>query len=404
VEGCVPGKEERVSRPPSDAGPPSALVFKLMSDKQVGSIVFLRVYSGTLRSGTVLLNPSTGKRERVGRLVFMHANRREEVGEVYAGDICAALGLKSVRTGDTLCDPEAPVVLESLGIPEPVVQLAVEARSPAELPKLEEGLHRLAAEDPSLKVGVDPESGQVLLSGMGELHLEVIVDRLKTEYGVEARVGQPKVAYRDTLRRAVRQEYRHVRQTGGPGQYAHVVLDVGPAPRGAGLIFVDDTRGGSIPRELVPAIEKGVAGAMERGVREGVPLVDVEVRLVDGSTHVKDSTPQAFSMAGSLALQEAAKRAGVQRLEPVMEVEVTTPEEYLGDVLGDLSARRGRVQGMEARGPVRVVSARVPMASLFGYVTGLRGRTQGRGQATMRLGAYEPVPEGLQAPQAEARA
>jgi elongation factor G len=211
------------------------------------------------------------------------------------------------------------------------------------------------------------------------------------------------VAYRDTLKRAVRQEYRHVRQTGGPGQYAHVVLDVGPAPRGAGLVFVDDTRGGSIPRELVPAIEKGVAGAMERGVREGVPLVDVEVRLVDGSTHVKDSTPQAFSMAGSLALQEAARRAGVQRLEPVMEVEVTTPEEYLGEVLGDLSARRGRVQGMEARGPVRVVSARVPMASLFGYVTGLRGRTQGRGQATMRLGSYEPVPEGLQAPQAEAR-
>jgi elongation factor G len=404
VEGCVPGKEERVSRPASDAGPPTALVFKLMSDKAVGSIVFLRVYSGTLSAGTVLLNPATGKRERVGRLVFMHANRREEVSEVYAGDICAALGLKSVRTGDTLCDPAAPVVLESLGFPEPVVQLAVEARSPAELPKLEEGLHRLAAEDPSLKVGVDPESGQVLLSGMGELHLEVIVDRLKTEYGVEARVGQPKVAYRDTLKRAVRQEYRHVRQTGGPGQYARVVLDVGPAPRGAGLVFVDDTRGGSIPRELVPAIEKGVAGAMERGVREGVPLVDVEVRLVDGDTHVKDSTPQAFSLAGSLALQEAARRAGVQRLEPVMEVEVTTPEEYLGEVLGDLSARRGRVQGMEARGPVRVVSARVPMASLFGYVTGLRGRTQGRGQASMRLGSYEPAPEGLQAPAAEARA
>ncbi|MBZ4421912.1 elongation factor G [Myxococcus sp. RHSTA-1-4] len=403
VEGCVPGRDERVSRPASDAGPPCALAFKLMSDKAVGSIVFLRVYSGTLRAGTVLLNPVTGKRERVGRLMFMHANRREEVAEVGAGDICAALGLKGVRTGDTLCAPAAPVVLESLGVMEPVVQLAVEARSPAELTKLEDGLHRLAAEDPSLRVGVDPESGQVLLSGMGELHLEVVVDRLLTEYGVEARVGQPKVAYRDTLRRKVRQEYRHVRQTGGPGQYAHVVLAVGPAPRGTGLVFVDDTRGGSIPRELVPAIEKGVAGAMERGVRDGIPLVDVEVRLVDGSTHVKDSTPQAFSMAGSLALQEAARSAGVLALEPVMEVEVTTPEEYLGDVLGDLAARRGRVQGMEARGPVRIVSARVPMASLFGYVTSLRGRTQGRAQASMRLGSYEPVPESLHAAQAEAR-
>jgi elongation factor G len=403
VEGCVPGTQERVSRPASDAGPPAALAFKMMSDKAVGGIVFLRVYSGTLRAGTVLLNPATGKRERVGRLMFMHANRREEVAEVYAGDICAALGLKGVRTGDTLCDPEAPVVLESLGVMEPVVQLAVEARSPAEVTKLEDGLHRLAAEDPSLRVGVDPESGQVLLSGMGELHLEVVVSRLLTEYGVEARVGQPKVAYRDTLRRKVRQEYRHVRQTGGPGQYAHVVLDVGPAPRGAGLVFVDDTRGGSIPRELVPAIEKGVAGAMARGMRDGIPLVDVEVRLVDGGTHVKDSTPQAFAMAGSLALQEAARSAGVLALEPVMEVEVTTPEEYLGEVLGDLSARRGRVQGMEARGPARVVSARVPMASLFGYVTGLRGRTQGRAQASMRLGSYEPVPESLQAPGAEAR-
>ncbi|WP_163992520.1 elongation factor G [Pyxidicoccus caerfyrddinensis] len=403
VEGCVPGTDERVLRPASDSGPPTALAFKMMSDKAVGGIVFLRVYSGTLRAGTVLLNPVTGKRERIGRLMFMHANRREEVAEVYAGDICAALGLKGVRTGDTLCDPEAPVVLESLGVMEPVVQLAVEARSPAELTKLEEGLHRLAAEDPSLRVGVDPESGQVLLSGMGELHLEVVVSRLLTEYGVEARVGQPKVAYRDTLRRQVRQEYRHVRQTGGPGQYARVVLDVGPAPRGAGLVFVDDTRGGNIPRELVPAIEKGVAGAMARGVRDGVPLVDVEVRLVDGDTHVKDSTPQAFAMAGSLALQEAARSAGVLGLEPVMEVEVTTPEEYVGEVLGDLSARRGRVLGMEARGVVRVVSARVPMANLFGYVNGLRGRTQGRAQASMRLGAYEPVPESLQTAQAEAR-
>ncbi|MCP3164102.1 elongation factor G [Myxococcus qinghaiensis] len=404
VEGLVPGTEQRASREPADDSPPAALVFKMMSDKNVGNIVFLRVYSGTLRAGTVLLNPATGKRERVGRLMFMHANRREEVSEVHAGDIAAALGLKNVRTGDTLSDPEAPVVLESLGFPEPVVHLAVEAKSPAELPKLEEGLHRLAAEDPSLRVGVDPESGQVLLSGMGELHLEVVVDRLRTEYGVEARVGQPKVAYRDTLKRAVRQEYRHVRQTGGPGQYARVVLDVAPAARGAGLVFVDDTKGGSIPRELVPAIQKGVAGAMERGVRDGVALVDVEVRLVDGDTHVRDSTPQAFAMAGSLALQEAVRRVGVQVLEPVMDVEVTTPEEYVGEVLGDLASRRGRVLGMETRGNARVVSARVPMASLFGYVTGLRGRTQGRAQASMRLGTYEPLPDVLQASLSEARA
>jgi len=404
VEGLVPGTEQRASREPADDSPPAALVFKMMSDKNVGNIVFLRVYSGTLRAGTVLLNPATGKRERVGRLMFMHANRREEVSEVHAGDIAAALGLKNVRTGDTLSDPEAPVVLESLGFPEPVVHLAVEAKSPAELPKLEEGLHRLAAEDPSLRVGVDPESGQVLLSGMGELHLEVVVDRLRTEYGVEARVGQPKVAYRDTLKRAVRQEYRHARQTGGPGQYARVVLDVAPAARGAGLVFVDDTKGGSIPRELVPAIQKGVAGAMERGVRDGVALVDVEVRLVDGDTHVRDSTPQAFAMAGSLALQEAVRRGGVQVLEPVMDVEVTTPEEYVGEVLGDLASRRGRVLGMETRGNARVVSARVPMASLFGYVTGLRGRTQGRAQASMRLGTYEPLPDVLQASLPEARA
>ncbi|CAM3401701.1 elongation factor G [Corallococcus sp. ZKHCc1 1396] len=404
VEGCVPGTDEKVSRPVSDAAPPAALAFKLMSDKSVGGIVFLRVYSGTLRAGTVLLNPATGRKERVGRLMFMHANRREEVAEVHAGDLCAALGLKGVRTGDTLCDPDAPVVLESLGVMEPVVQLAVEARSPGELPKLEEGLQRLAAEDPSLRVGVDPESGQVLLSGMGELHLEVIVERLRTEFGVEARVGQPKVAYRDTLGRTVRQEYRHVRQSGGPGQYARVVLDVGPAPRGAGLVFVDATKGGTIPRELIPAIEKGVAGAMARGLRDGVPLVDVEVRLVDGDTHVKDSTPQAFAVAGSMALQEAARRAGLVGLEPVMEVEVTTPEAFLGDVLGDLSARRGRVLGMEAKGPARSVSARVPMARLFGYVTSLRGRTQGRAQASMRLGAYEPVPEALHASVSEARA
>ncbi|WP_223635928.1 elongation factor G [Corallococcus sp. EGB] len=404
VEGCVPGTGEHVRRPASDSGPPTALAFKLMSDKAVGSIVFLRVYSGTLHAGTVLLNPVTGRKERVGRLMFMHANRREEVAEVHAGDLCAALGLKGVRTGDTLCDPEAPVVLEALNVMEPVVQLAVEARSPAELPKLEEGLQRLAAEDPSLRLGVDAESGQVLLSGMGELHLEVVVDRLRTEFGVEARVGQPKVAYRDTLRGAVRQEYRHVRQSGGPGQYARVVLDVGPAPRGAGLVFVDATKGGSIPRELVPAIEKGVAGAMARGVREGVPLVDVEVRLVDGDTHVKDSTPQAFMVAGSLALQEAARRVGVQGLEPVMEVEVVTPEDFLGDVLGDLASRRGRVLGMEAKGPARCVSARVPMARLFGYVTALRGRTQGRAQASMRLGTYEPVPETASASMAEARA
>ncbi|WP_342381730.1 elongation factor G [Myxococcus stipitatus] len=393
VEGFVPGTEKTVMREPSDDGPPAALAFKLMSDKNVGNIVFLRVYSGTLRAGTVLLNPATGKRERVGRLMFMHANRREEVEEVHAGDIAAALGMKGVRTGDTLSDPDAPVVLESLSFPEPVVHLTVEARSPAELPKLEDGLLRLAAEDPSLRVGVDPESGQVLLSGMGELHLEVVVDRLRTEYGVEARVGQPKVAYRDTVKQAVRQEYRHVRQTGGPGQYARVVLDIAPAARGAGLVFVDDTRGGSIPKELVPAIQKGVAGAMERGVRDGVALVDMEVRLVDGDTHVRDSTPQAFSLAGSLAVQEAVRRVGVQVLEPVMDVEVTTPEEYVGEVLGDLAARRGRVQGMETQGPARRVLARVPMASLFGYVTSLRGRTQGRGQASMRLGSYEPLPD-----------
>ncbi|RJS25104.1 elongation factor G [Corallococcus sp. H22C18031201] len=397
VEGLIPGTGERVVRGPDDAEPPVALVFKLMHDKVVGNIAFLRIYSGSLGAGTALLNGRTQRRERVGRLMFMHANQREEVSEVHAGDLCAVLGLRDVRTGDTLSDARSPMVLESLAVPEPVVQLAVEARSRAEQQKLEEGLHRLAMEDPSLRVGVDPESGQVLLSGMGELHLEVVVDRLRTEHGVEACVGNPRVAWRETLREPVRQEYRYVRQTGGPGQFAHVVLEVGPAPRGAGLVFVDDTRNGAVPREFVPAIEKGVRGAMERGLREGFPLVDLEVRLVDGSTHVKDSTPQAFMMAGSLALQEAARRAGVRVLEPIMAVEVTTPEEYLGDVLGDMGARRGRVTGTESRGPVRVVSARIPMASLFGYVNGLRGRTQGRAQASMHPGSYDVVPEALHA-------
>ncbi|EPX55142.1 Translation elongation factor G [Cystobacter fuscus DSM 2262] len=391
-------------RASAEEEPVSALVFKLMHDKAVGTIVFLRVYSGTLRTGMAVLNTRQQRRERVGRLMFMHANKREEVDEVHAGDICAALNLKGVRTGDTLCSPESPVLLESLHVPEPVIQLAVEAASRADQQRMEEGLARLAAEDPSLHVGVDAESGQQLLSGMGELHLEIIVDRLRTEYGVEARVGQPKVAWRETLRRRVRQEYRHVRQSGGPGQYAHVVLEVGPAPRGAGLVFVDDTHGGVIPREFIPAIEKGVEGAMRRGVLSGHPVVDVEVRLLDGSTHVRDSTPQAFMMAGSLAFQEAARHAGVRLLEPVMDVEVTTPEEFLGDVLGDLSSRRGRVGGLEGHGATRSVSARVPMANLFGYVTSLRGRTQGRASASLRLSAYEPVPDALQDSVLEARA
>jgi elongation factor G len=386
----------RVTRPANNEEAVSALVFKLMHDKSVGTIVFLRVYSGTLRTGMAVLNTRQQRRERVGRLMFMHANKREEVDEVHAGDICAALNLRGVRTGDTLCSLEAPVVLESLRFPEPVIQLAVEARSRGEQQKMEEGLTRLAAEDPSLRVEVDPETGQQLLSGMGELHLEIVVDRLRTEYGVEARVGQPKVAYRETLRQKVRQEYRHVRQTGGPGQYAHVVMEVEPGPRSSGLVFVDDTHSGVIPKEFIPAIEKGVAGEMQRGVLAGYPVVDVEVHLVDGSTHVRDSTPQAFTIAGSLAFQEAARRAGVRLLEPVMDVEVTTPEEFLGDVLGDLSARRGRVRGMEGHGTVRSVSAQVPMASLFGYVTSLRGRTQGRAMATLRLATYEPVPDTLQ--------
>ncbi|MDY7232698.1 elongation factor G [Hyalangium rubrum] len=396
VEGVTPDTEVQVTRSANEEEPVCAFVFKLMHDKAVGSIVFLRVYSGTLRTGMAVLNPRQQRRERVGRLMFMHANKREEVDEVHAGDICAALNLRGVRTGDTLCALEAPVVLESLRFPEPVIQLAIEARSRGEQQKMEDGLVRLAAEDPSLRVVVDPETGQQLLSGMGELHLEIVVDRLRTEYGVEARVGQPKVAYRESLRQKVRQDYRHVRQTGGPGQYAHVVMEVGPAPRGSGLVFVDDTHNGVIPKEFIPAIEKGVEGAMQRGVLAGYPVVDVEVRLVDGSTHVRDSTPQAFTLAGSLAFQEAARRAGVRLLEPVMDVEVTTPEEFLGEVLGDLSARRGRVRGMEGHGTVRSVSAQVPMASLFGYVTSLRGRTQGRAMATLKLATYEPVPDTLQ--------
>ena len=374
----------------------SALVFKLMHDKAVGTIAFLRVYSGTLRTGMAVLNTRQQRRERMGRLMFMHANKREEVDEVHAGDICAALNLRGVRTGDTLSALEAPVVLEALHFPEPVIQLAVEARSRGEQQKMEEGLARLSAEDPSLRVEVDPETGQQLLSrdgraapgdrgGSPEDRVRRGGPRGTAEGGLPrdaAPEGPPGLPPRaaDGRPGAVR--------TGGDGG--------GPAPRGSGLVFVDDTHNGVIPKEFIPAIEKGVTGAMQRGVLAGYPVVDVEVRLVDGDTHVRDSTPQAFTMAGSLAFQEAVRQAGVRLLEPVMDVEVTTPEEFLGDVLGDLSSRRGRVRGMEGHGAVRSVSAQVPMANLFGYVTSLRGRTQGRASATLKLATYEPVPDTLQ--------
>jgi len=397
VTGDHPQTMASIRRAPLSSEPFTALVFKLIHDKSVGSIAFLRVYAGALNAGSPVLNATQRRPERIGRIMFMHAKAREEVDHVEAGDICAALGLKGVRSGDTLTARDFPVVLEPLHAPPPVVEMAVHPVTRSDMEKLESGLQKMAAEDPSLQVSVDPESGQTLLKGMGELHLEIVVDRLRTEHSVAARLGAPRVAYRETLLTTVIQEYRHSHQNGGVGQYAHVVMEVGPAPRGAGLVFINATRGGVIPQEFIPAIEKGITGAMQRGVLTSHPVVDVQVRLLDGSTHVKDSSTMAFAIAGSMAFQEAARKAGVQLLEPVMSVEVEVPEEFLGDVLGDLGSRRGRVRSTDVRGHLRVIRAEVPLARLFGYVGALRGFSQGRGTARMQLLGHAPVPVSDQA-------
>jgi elongation factor G len=384
--------EKQAERWPRDDAPFSALAFKIMTDPYIGTLTFLRVYSGRLESGASVLNSTKQKRERIGRLVKMHANKREEISEVFAGDICAA-GLRDTTTGDTLCDPANPIVLEAIEFPEPVIKIAIEPKTKADQDRLGEALGKLAKEDPSFRVTSDQETGQTLIAGMGELHLEIIVDRLLREFKVDANVGKPQVAYRETIRKAVEAEGRFVRQTGGHGQFGVVDLKIEPLGKGSGFEFVDATKGGVIPRNFIPAVEQGVEEAMESGILAGYPMVDIRATLLDGKYHEVDSSEIAFKIAGSMAFKQAAEHASPVLLEPVMDVEVVTPQDFMGDVIGDLSSRRGKISNMENRGGVQVIEARVPLAAMFGYSTRLRSMTQGRATYTMQFAVYEPVPQ-----------
>jgi elongation factor G len=392
VKGKNPDDQREEERPASDDAPFAALAFKIMTDPFVGTLTFFRVYSGRLVSGTSVYNSTRGKREKIGRLLKMHANKREEIKEVFAGDIAAAVGLRNATTGDTLCAEDHPIMLEAIEFPEPVIAIAIEPKSKADQEKLGISLQKLATEDPSFRVRTDEETGQTIISGMGELHLEIIVDRLLREFNVGANVGKPQVAYKETITRVQEQEGKFIRQTGGRGQYGHVYLKVEPREPGSGLEFADGTKGGVVPREYIPAVEKGVREAAESGPLAGYPMVDVKVTLLDGSYHDVDSSEIAFKIAGSMAFKEAAGKARPVLLEPIMAVEVVVPEEFMGDVIGDISSRRGKVQGMDARPAAQVIQAQVPLAGMFGYATDLRSMTQGRATYTMQFSHYEPVP------------
>jgi elongation factor G len=396
VEGTAVGDPTQVlTRRASDSEPFSALVFKIMTDSYVGQLAFFRVYSGKLAAGESVYNVAKGRKERIGRLLRMHANKREEIQEIFAGDIAAAVGLKTVQTGDTICDDDSPIVLESITFPTPVIQLAVEPKTKADQEKLGMAIQKLAQEDPTFRVATDPETGQTILSGMGELHLEIIVDRMMREFGVGANVGKPQVAYRETIRKPAEAEGRHVKQSGGRGQYGVVKIKVEPLPAGSGFEFVNEIYGGSIPKEFIKPIEAGMREALEGGVLAGYPMSDLKAILYDGSYHDVDSSEMAFKIAGSLAIKEAARRAKAVLLEPIMAVEVVVPEEYMGDVIGDLNSRRGRIEGMELRGTTQIIKSMVPLSEMFGYATELRSRTQGRGSFTMHFGKYEEVPSAL---------
>jgi elongation factor G len=384
-----------VERPASDDAPFSALAFKIMTDPFVGQLTFIRVYSGVMLSGSMVYNATKGKTERVGRLLKMHANKREEIKEVYAGDIAAAVGLRSVTTGDTICDEKHAIVLEAMQFPEPVISLAIEPRTKADQEKLGQGLGKLQAEDPTFRVRTDQDTGQVVIAGMGELHLEVLVDRLSREFNVEASVGRPQVAYKETLTQASEGVGRYVRQTGGRGQYGHAKIRLAPRKAGEGFEFVNEIVGGAIPREYIKPIEEGIRDAMSGGVLAGYAVDDVSVTLHDGSYHDVDSSEMAFKIAGSMAFKDAAKRAHPVLLEPIMRVEVVVPEEYMGDIMGDLNSRRGRILSMEARGGTQIVNARVPLSEMFGYATDLRSRTQGRATYTMHFDRYEQAPQNV---------
>ena len=394
VEG-VDLKGEPITRPSSDDAPFSALAFKIMADPFVGSLTFFRVYSGSMEAGSYVYNSVRERKERVGRILKMHANKREEISDAVAGDIAAAVGLKDTRTGDTLCAEKQPVILESIDFPDPVIDIAIEPKTKSDQEKLATSLGKLAAEDPSFRVRSDEETGQTIIAGMGELHLEIIVDRLLREFKVDANVGKPQVAYRETIGKPVSQETKFSRQTGGRGQFGHVVMDVEPQDPGGGIVFNDTIKGGNIPKEYIPAVEKGVREALETGVMAGYPCVDVKVTLKDGSYHEVDSSEMAFKIAGSMAIKDACRKASPVLLEPMMAVEVVTPEEFMGDVIGNLSSRRGKVQGMEPRGGAQVVNAEVPLKEMFGYATELRSMTQGRANYTMQFAQYEAAPSSV---------
>ena len=395
IKGVDADSGAEIERKASDDEPFAALAFKIMTDPFVGQLCFIRVYSGGLNSGSYVYNSTKGRRERVGRLLKMHANKREEIKEVLAGDIAAAVGLKYTTTGDTLCPEDAPVILESIEFPEPVIAIAIEPKTKADQEKLGISLQKLASEDPSFRVRTDEETGQTIISGMGELHLEIIVDRLMREFKVEANVGKPQVAYRETVTKKVKVEGKFVRQSGGRGQYGHVWIEMEPQEPGKGYEFVDAIKGGVVPREYIPAVDKGIQEAMDTGVLAGFPCVDFKVSLVDGSYHEVDSSEMAFKIAGSMAFKEASAKASPVLLEPIMSVEVVVPEEYMGDVIGDLNSRRGRIMGMEGRAGAQVVSAMVPLAQMFGYATDLRSATQGRATYTMTFDHYEQVPKSV---------
>ncbi|HEU0285236.1 MAG TPA: elongation factor G [Sphingomicrobium sp.] len=394
VEGINPDNEQIETREASDTAPFSALAFKIMNDPFVGTLTFTRIYSGKLEKGTVL-NSVKDKKEKIGRMLLMHANNREDVDTAYAGDIVAIAGLKETTTGDTLCEPNKPIILERMEFPDPVIEVAVEPKTKADQEKMGVALNRLAAEDPSFRVTTDHESGQTIIKGMGELHLEILVDRMKREFKVEANVGAPQVAYRESLARPVELTYTHKKQSGGSGQFGEVKVALAPGERGSGITFLDEIKGGNIPREYIPSVEKGMRETAETGSLIGFPIIDFEIRLLDGKYHDVDSSALAFEITGRGAMREAAQKSGIKLLEPIMKVEVVTPEDYLGDVIGDLNSRRGQIQGTDTRGNAQAVEAMVPLANMFGYVNQLRSFTQGRAQYTMQFSHYEEVPQNV---------
>jgi elongation factor G len=393
VEGLKPDSEEIMTRRPLDDAPFSALAFKIMTDPFVGSLTFARIYSGQVESGSYVQNTVKNKRERVGRLLLMHANSREEIKDAQAGDIVAFVGLKDTTTGDTLSDAAKPIILERMEFPEPVIEVAVEPKTKADQEKMSIALNKLAQEDPSFRVGIDEESGQTVIKGMGELHLEILVDRMKREFKVDANVGAPQVAYRETISKPAEVDYTHKKQTGGSGQFARIKLVFEPGEKGSGFNFESKIVGGSVPKEYIPGVQKGLEQSMSNGVIAGFPMTDVAVRLIDGAYHEVDSSVMAFEIAARAAFKEGAGKAGPQLLEPIMRVEVVTPDEYMGDIIGDLNSRRGQVTGMEPRGNGQVVNAMVPLATMFGYVNTLRSLSQGRAQYTMYFDHYDAVPQ-----------